>query len=152
MDLSNDSINVGLHHLTPGVPAPAYQTPGSAAFDLAAADDVVVPPRGLTRVPTGLVFAVPPGYFLAIVARSSLPARGLLVANSLGVLDSDYRGPADEAGVLVLNYTDAPVAIARGDRIAQAFVLAVPRVTFVPLEHQPDTTSRGGFGSTGMKE
>ena len=84
---------------------------------------MTVVPGQLALVPTGLVFAVPDGHFLAIVARSSLPKRGLIVANGLGVLDSDYRGPADEAKVLVLNYTAAPVAIARGDRIAQAFVL-----------------------------
>ena len=59
------------------------------------------------------------------------------------------RGPADEARVLVLNYTDAPVTIAKSDRIAQAFVLKVPRVEFVPLEHEGTEQSRGGFGSTG---
>jgi dUTP pyrophosphatase len=128
---------------------PRYQTPGAAAFDLAAAADLVVAPGQLALVPTGLVFAVPDGHFLAIVARSSLPKRGLIVANGLGVLDSDYRGPDDEARVLVLNYTDAPVAIAKGDRIAQAFVLRVPRVAFVPLTHDDDEGSRGGFGSTG---
>jgi dUTP pyrophosphatase len=128
---------------------PRYQTPGAAAFDLAAAADLVVAPGQLALVPTGLVFAVPDGHFLAIVARSSLPRRGLIVANGLGVLDSDYRGPADEARVLVLNYTDAPVAITTGDRIAQAFVLRVPRVEFVPLTHEDGDASRGGFGSTG---
>ena len=148
MDLTNDSITVGVRALDEA-PLPAYQTPGAAALDLAAAADLVVPPGQLALVPTGLVFAVPPGHFLAIVARSSLPRRGLLVANGLGVLDSDYRGPADEARVLVLNYTQAPVTIARGDRIAQAFVLRVPRVEFVPLTHEEDATSRGGFGSTG---
>ncbi|BCS34286.1 deoxyuridine 5'-triphosphate nucleotidohydrolase [Luteitalea sp. TBR-22] len=133
------------------VPEPRYQTVGAAAMDLAAATDMTVGPGQLALVPTGLVFAVPPGHFLAIVARSSLPRRGLIVANGLGVLDSDYRGPADEARVLVLNYTQAPVAIARGDRIAQAFVLRVPRVEFVPLVHEADEGSRGGFGSTGEK-
>jgi dUTP pyrophosphatase len=93
---------------------------------------------------------VPDGHFLAIVARSSLPKRGLIVANGLGVLDSDYRGPADEARVLVLNYTAEPVTITKGDRIAQAFVLKVPRVTFVPLDHEEHAESRGGFGSTGV--
>jgi dUTP pyrophosphatase len=142
------TVTVGLRTLHPAVPHPAYQSPGAAALDLAAATDVTVPPHGLVAVPTGLVFAVPPGYFLAIVARSSLPRRGLLVANGLGVLDSDYRGPEDEARVLVLNYTDAPVTIAAGDRIAQAFVLAVPQVVFAPFT--PDASpSRGGFGSTG---
>lgn len=148
MDSTNVSITVGVRTLS-GAPLPRYQTPGAAAFDLAAAADVTVAPGQLALVPTGLVFAVPDGHFLAIVARSSLPKRGLIVANGLGVLDSDYRGPADEARVLVLNYTDAPVTIAEGDRIAQAFVLAVPRVTFEPLVHAGDADSRGGFGSTG---
>ena len=148
MDSTNDSITVRVRCLDGG-DLPRYQTPGAAAFDLAAAADLVVPPGHLALVPTGLVFAVPDGHFLAIVARSSLPRRGLIVANGLGVLDSDYRGPADEARVLVLNYTDAPVTIARGDRIAQAFVLRVPRVAFAALEHDADATSRGGFGTTG---
>ncbi len=150
MDLTNDSITVGVRHLG-DVPPPRYQTAGAAAFDLAAAAEVTVGPGQLALVPTGLVFAVPEGHFLAIVARSSLPKRGLIVANGLGVLDSDYRGPGDEARVLVLNYTDAPVTIARGDRIAQAFVLQVPRVAFVPLEHGEGAESRGGFGSTGQR-
>lgn len=149
MDSSNNSITVGVRHLG-DLPAPRYQTAGAAAFDLAAAADLVVGPGQLALVPTGLVFAVPQGHFLAIVARSSLPKRGLIVANGLGVLDSDYRGPSDEARVLVLNYTDTAVTIARGDRIAQAFVLQVPRVVFVPLEHDDGAESRGGFGSTGQ--
>lgn len=148
MDLSNDSINVGLRRLA-DVPTPRYQTAGAAAFDLAAAEEVVIAPHALGLVSTGLVFAVPAGHLLAIVARSSLPRRGLMVANSFGVLDADYRGPADEARVLLLNYTGAPITVARGDRIAQAFVLAAPRVTFVPLEHDAASASRGGFGSTG---
>ena len=148
MDLTNDSITVGVRAVR-DTEVPSYQTPGAAAVDLAAAADVDVAPGQLALVPTGLVFAVPPGHFLAIAARSSLPKRGLIVANGLGVLDSDYRGPEDEARVLVLNYTQETVHIARGDRIAQAFVLRVPRITFEPLTHEADTTSRGGFGSTG---
>ena len=148
MDSTNDSITVGVRSLVER-DLPRYQTPGAAAFDLAAAADLVVAPGQLALVPTGLVFAVPDGHFLAIVARSSLPKRGLIVANGLGVLDSDYRGPADEARVLVLNYTGGPVTITKGDRIAQAFVLRVPRVSFVPLTHEDGDASRGGFGSTG---
>ncbi len=143
-----NEIVVGLHQLRPDVSHPAYQSSGAAALDLAAAADVTVPPHGLVAVPTGLVFAVPTGHFLAIVARSSLPKRGLMVANGLGVLDSDYRGPDDEARVLLLNYTDAPVQVAAGERIAQAFVVQVPRVRFEPFTPQAGA-SRGGFGSTG---
>ena len=148
MDLKNDSITVGVRALG-DAELPRYQSPGAAALDLAAAADMQVAPGQLALVPTGLVFAVPPGHFLAIVARSSLPRRGLIVANGLGVLDSDYRGPADEAKILVLNYTQEPVAIARGDRLAQAFVLRVPRVQFEPLARGETEASRGGFGSTG---
>ena len=142
-------VTVGLHVLAPEVSLPAYQSAGAAAVDLAAAATVVVPPGGLAMIPTGLVFAVPAGYFLAIVARSSLPKRGLIVANGLGVLDSDYRGPDDEARVLVHNYTDAPVTVTAGDRIAQAFVLGVPEVRFEAFRPEEGTT-RGGFGSTGQ--
>lgn len=148
MDSTNDSITVGVRTLA-DLDVPRYHSPGAAALDLAAAAETTVAPGQLALIPTGLVFAVPEGHFLAIVARSSLPKRGLIVANGLGVLDSDYRGPADEARVLVLNYTDAPVTVAKGDRIAQAFVLKVPRVEFVPLEHEGTEQSRGGFGSTG---
>lgn len=148
MDSTNDSITVGIRCLT-DLDVPRYHSPGAAAVDLAAAAEVTVAPGQLALVPTGLVFAIPHGHFLAIVARSSLPKRGLIVANGLGVLDSDYRGPSDEARVLVLNYTAAAVTIAKGDRIAQAFVVKVPRVQFVPLEHEGAEASRGGFGSTG---
>lgn len=144
----SSEIVVGLHLIRPGASQPAYQSAGAAALDLAAATDVTIPPHGLVAVPTGLVLAVPRGHFLAIVARSSLPKRGLMVANGLGVLDSDYRGPDDEARVLLLNYTEAAVQIAAGERIAQAFVVSVPRVTFAPFTPESGT-SRGGFGSTG---
>jgi dUTP pyrophosphatase len=135
--------------LSPDVPVPAYGTAGAAAFDLAAAADVTVPPRAIALVPTGLVVKVPDGHFLAILARSSTPLkRGLMVANGVGVVDSDYCGPADEVKIQVINVTEAPVTIARGDRLAQGMVLAAPRVTFV--ETAPAAgPSRGGFGSTG---
>lgn len=135
--------------LSPDVPLPAYGTAGAAAFDLAAAADLTVPPHGIALVPTGLVVRVPEGHFLAVLARSSTPLkRGLMVANGVGVIDSDYCGPADEVKIQVINVTGAPVAVARGDRLAQAMVLAAPRVTFVEAA-TADQPSRGGFGSTG---
>jgi hypothetical protein len=69
----------------------------------------------IALVPTGLVIAVPAGHFLGIFARSSTPLkRGLIVANGVGVLDSDYcvcRRSEDP----VLNVTDAPVHVVAGD-------------------------------------
>lgn len=141
-------MTLTITRLSPSVPMPAYATTGAAAFDLAAAADVDVPPHAIALVPTGLVVRVPDGHFLAVLARSSTPMkRGLMVANGVGVIDSDYRGPADEVKIQVINVTDQPVRVTAGDRIAQAMVLAAPRVTFV--EGAPEAPSRGGFGSTG---
>jgi dUTP pyrophosphatase len=134
--------------LRPSVPLPAYATPGSAGFDLAAAEDVEIHPGRIKLVGTGLVFKVPEGHFLAIFARSSTPLkRGLVVANGVGVLDADYCGPADELKIQLLNITDTPISIRAGDRLAQGIVLPAPRVTFV--EAESTLPSRGGFGSTG---
>lgn len=142
-------MTVTVTRLAPHVALPRYETPGAAAFDLAAAADVEVPARGIALVPTGLVVAVPAGHFLAILARSSTPLkRGLMVANGVGVVDSDYCGPADEVKIQVFNITDAPVRVAAGDRLAQGMVLAAPRVSLVEGA-APDGPSRGGFGSTG---
>jgi dUTP pyrophosphatase len=134
--------------LRPSVSLPVYSTPGAAAFDLAAADDVEIGPGEIKLVGTGLVVGVPDGHFLAIFARSSTPLkRGLMVANGVGVLDADYCGPGDELKVQLLNVTNEPVAIKAGDRLAQGIVLQAPRVEFV--EGDATAPSRGGFGSTG---
>jgi dUTP pyrophosphatase len=132
----------------PSVPQPTYETAGAAGFDLAAAEDVEVPPRQIRLIGTGLVIKVPDGHFLAIFARSSTPLkRGLMIANGVGVIDSDYCGATDEVKIQVINITDKAVAVRRGDRLAQGVVLAAPRVEFV--EGDAGDRSRGGFGSTG---
>jgi dUTP pyrophosphatase len=138
-------------HITrrdPSVPLPTYGSPGAAGFDLAAAEDVEVPPQAIRLIGTGLVIKVPDGYFLAVFARSSTPLkRGLMVANGVGVIDSDYCGATDEVKIPLINMTDRPASIRRGDRIAQGIVLPAPRAEFV--EGEAAETARGGFGSTG---
>ncbi len=69
-----------------------------------------------------------------------------MVANGVGIIDSDYCGPADEIKIQVLNITDAPVKVARGDRLAQGIVLPCPRVEWEEVEEMSVPT-RGGFGS-----
>jgi dUTP pyrophosphatase len=141
-------MHVKITRLDPSVPLPAYATAASAGFDLTAAHDVEIPPREIRLVGTGLVMKVPDGHFLAIVARSSTPLkRGLMVANGVGVIDSDYCGPADEIKIQLINVTNASVVVRRGDRIAQGLLLPAPRLTFE--ESETTATSRGGFGSTG---
>lgn len=131
------------------VPLPAYGTDESAGFDLAASHDAVIAPHQIALVRTGLIIEVPTGHFLAIFARSSTPLkRGLLVANGVGVVDPDYSGPNDEIMIQLLNFTDAPVQVTRGDRLAQGVVLAAPKVSWNEVATIRDV-ARGGFGATG---
>ena len=130
-----------------GLPEPASAR--AAGFDLASAVDIEIPARSIRLVGTGLVIAVPDGYFLGIFARSSTPLkRGLMVANGVGVIDPDYCGPSDEIKIQVLNFTDSPVHVKRGDRLAQGIVLPAPRLEWEEVGEMGEPT-RGGFGSTG---
>ncbi len=142
-------MRLRIRRLDSTIALPAYGTEESAGFDLAAAHDTTVAPGKIALVRTGLVIEVPAGHFLAIVARSSTPLkRGLIVANGIGIIDPDYCGPTDEIRIQVMNVTDTPVSISRGDRLAQGLVLAAPRVVWEEVDDiRPGT--RGGFGTTG---
>ena len=142
-------MRLRIRRLDPTIGLPAYGTRDSAAFDLAAAHNTTVTPRKIVLVGTGLVIEAPRGHVLVIVARSSTPLkRGLVVANGIGLVDPDYSGPTDEVKIQVLNITDEPVHIRRGDRLAQGLILAAPQVEWEEVETLRQT-ARGGFGSTG---
>ena len=132
------------------LPLPAYETAGSAGLDLRAAvdDPVRLAPGERRLVPTGIAIALPEGFEAQIRPRSGLALRhGISVVNAPGTVDSDYRG---EVSVVLINLGQAPVTVARGDRIAQMVVTPVARVTWDEVEAL-DTTERGagGYGSTG---
>jgi dUTP pyrophosphatase len=131
------------------LPLPSYATEGAAGLDLRAAlgGRLVLGPGERALVPTGLRFAVPAGYEAQVRPRSGLALRhGIVLPNSPGTIDSDYRG---EVQVILWNAGPEPFAIERGDRIAQ---LVIAPVAHVELEESAlDETPRGagGFGSTG---
>jgi dUTP pyrophosphatase len=140
---------IRIHRLHPHVQLPRYESEGAAAFDLSAAEEIAIEPGKVALVPTGLVIEVPRGMFLGIFARSSTPLkRGLMVANGVGVVDSDYCGPADEVKIAVINVSAKPVTVSRGDRIAQGIVLPAPQIEWEEVA-ELKTASRGGFGATG---
>ena len=133
-----------------GLALPAYATPGAAGMDLlaAVAETVTIAPGGRALIPTGLAIALPPGHELQIRPRSGLALRsGIVVANSPGTIDEDYRG---EVQVILLNAGEAPFMVERGMRIAQAVLAPVVRVVWREATTL-DATGRGtgGFGSTG---
>jgi len=132
------------------LPLPAYATTGAAGVDLLAAvtAPVVLAPGARALIPTGLLIAVPAGHELQIRPRSGLALRhGIMVANSPGTVDEDYRG---ELQVILLNAGTEPFTIERGLRMAQAVLAPVVRATWTVVA-QLDPTVRGvqGFGSTG---
>ncbi len=133
-----------------GLPLPAYQTPGSAAMDLLAAveDELRLPPGEILLVPTGLQFAVPQGHELQIRPRSGLALKhGLIVPNSPGTIDSDYRG---EVQVILGNLGREDFCITRGMRICQAALVKVEQARLLPVDELDETRrGSGGFGHTG---
>jgi dUTP pyrophosphatase len=136
----------------PGAALPVYQSAGAAGADLCACvkTEVTVAPGGWALVPTGLFFAIPPGYEMQIRPRSGLAAKqGVTVLNAPGTIDSDYRG---EVQVILVNHGTRLFTVHQGDRIAQAVVAPVTRAVFSPVPQLGDTErGAGGFGSTGAQ-
>jgi dUTP pyrophosphatase len=73
--------------------------------------------------------------------------KGLMMANGIGVIDSDYTGPTDQVHLTLFNPGDQEVKIVKGERLAQGIFLPFTRAEFV--EAPADGPNRGGFGSTG---
>lgn len=143
-------MQLRIKRIDTSLPLPDYHSEGAAAFDLYARIEMTIQPNEIARIPANLVVETPPDHALIVTLRSSTPKRkGLAHPAGIGVVDSDYRGPKDEVMVQVLNVSNAPVTVERGERIAQAFIAATPRLTFIEME-QLDAPSRGGFGTTGV--
>lgn len=135
--------------LVNGQSMPARATAGSACFDLRAAHDAAIHPGRDEAIRTGICVALPAGYAMLLFSRSGHGVMGVSLSNSVGVIDSDYRG---EVLVRLRNDGADSLHIEAGDRIAQAMVIALPRVTLLPVSWLPSTDrGAGGFGSTGTK-
>jgi dUTP pyrophosphatase len=142
--------SVQIRKLRPDAVVPKYMTEHAAGLDLSAALDtaLVIEPGERVAIPTGLAFALPPGYEGQIRPRSGLAREhGVTLVNSPGTLDADYRGPLL---VLVINHGKVPVVIEPKQRIAQMVIAPVVQAELEEVE-ELSTTSRGagGFGSTG---
>lgn len=131
------------------LPLPSYQTKGAVGFDLCARETVKIKPFTPTFVPLNIIVKIPKGYMLLIVSRSSLPLKkGLMLANSAGIIDQDYCGEKDEIKALVLNFTNKEVIVKKGERMAQGILVKIERPKIKEVDKMPKK-SRGGFGSTG---
>jgi dUTP pyrophosphatase len=144
------SVVLKVERLVDDLPVPSYAYPGDAGLDLCAAQGCVIGPHKRVMIPTGLRIAIPEGYAGFVQPRSGLAARvGLSMANTPGLIDSQYRG---EVTIVAINLDpETPIEIKRGDRIAQLVILPVPFVQIELVEGLEDTErSSQGFGSSGV--
>lgn len=142
------STSVKVKRLHPDAVMPTAMTNGSAGFDLSSTVDININAGNTEVIPTGIALEIPEGFEGQVRSRSSFARIGVMVANGVGTIDSDYRG---EIGVILHNAGKWDKIIRVGDRIAQLVISPVQTVDFEEVS-ELTTTQRGagGYGSTGV--
>ncbi len=145
-----------LDNFDPSIGCPRYLSSLAAGADICAClnledreDGLKIYPKQRVLIPTGFAVAIPKGHELQVRPRSGLSLKtGLMVLNSPGTIDADYRG---EIKIIMGNLGEEAEIIKHGDRIAQLLVAPAYRAVFTQVK-QLDNTPRGteGFGSTGI--
>ena len=136
------------------IPLPGYATPGSAALDLRAclSQAITVQPGETVLIPSGIAISIhDPGLVALLVPRSGLGIKhGIVLANTIGVIDSDYQG---EIGIGIVNRGALAYTIEPGEGICQIMFVPVTQVALEIVSEFSRETERGagGFGSTGSK-
>ncbi len=145
-------LKAKIKRLDSAVELPKYQTAESAGFDIASNIDCIVEPGQIAKIPTGLIVEAPAGHFLMIAARGSTAAKkGLKMANAIGIIDRDFAGPNDEIFLPMHNFTNQPVELKKGERIAQGVFVKVDQAVWEEQGSMREK-DRGGYGSTGGYE
>lgn len=144
-------MNIRCKKLHPDAKLPDYAKPGDAGMDLTAVS-LEVKSDGRYVYDTGLSFEIPEGYVGLIYPRSSISKMSMALTNSVGVVDSGYRGPVKavfktiEGATINTRYTP-------GDRVCQLVIMPHPIVNFIDVGNGDLSDSErdlGGFGSTGI--
>jgi dUTP pyrophosphatase len=142
-------MNIKVKKLNEEAVVPSIAKPGDAGMDLTAVSMEIVNEVGYGYVEygTGLAMEIPEGYYGAIVPRSSISKKGMILANSPGTIDSGYRGEIK----LRFKWMHGSEIYSVGDRVAQLIILQCPSVIFNEVDEELLDSSRGsgGFGSTG---
>ncbi len=153
-------MEVKIKKLKPNAIIPTYAKEGDAGMDLVATEILKDTPEQITYG-MGIALEIPEGFVGLIFPRSSIRKTGLQLSNSVGVVDSGYRGELqatfnkifggermyDEMKVKEIQPNDFYKV---GDRIAQIMIIPYPPINFVEVEELSDSErGEGGFGSTG---
>ncbi len=129
---------------------PTAGTAGAAGYDLCTVESVFLHPGETVTVDTGWNVEVEPGWEMQVRSRSGLAAKnGVMVLNSPGTIDEDYRGPLK---VILHNASSWPLQLHVGDRVAQVLVKPAYRIEFDEVDSLSETArGENGLGSTGVK-
>lgn len=142
-------MKVKIKRLDSNAKIPTYANPGDAGMDIYATSMKFT--EDYIEYGTGLSFEVPEGYVMLIFPRSSISNKDLVLTNSVGVLDSGYRGELrfrfkklKEPGKLRMDLYNP------GDKIGQIMIIPYPTIEFEEVESLSDSVRGvGGFGSSG---
>ena len=136
-------MKVKIKKLSPDAKVPRYAKPGDACMDLYAVSHTI-DQYGNQVYDTQIAMEIPKGYVGLIFPRSSVSKTGLSLRNSVGVIDSGYRGP------IMLKFSGETGSYLAGDRVGQIMILPYPEIEYVEVNQLSDSErGSGGFGSTG---
>ena len=126
---------------------PTRGSKDAAGLDLYCPFHIKVPADSQKKIPLGVAVEIPKGYMVLLVPRSSMSKTPLRCANSVGVIDADYRG---ELSIAYENISCSDYMIFRGDRIAQLIIVPIAIVDVEEAQTLRETErGDGGYGSTG---
>lgn len=121
----------------------------SAGIDLRSSEELVITPGDYAKISTGVRVAIPDFHFGLVAPRSSVGVRGLVLMNTVGIIDSSYRGIIY---CVYKNVGDDIVHIEQFERIAQLLIIPYNPVQLMVVPELNETArGEGGFGSTGKK-
>ena len=143
-------IKVKVVKLADNLVLPKYETIGSAGMDVRAniSEPLILGPLERKLIPLGIKIEIPEGYEVQVRPRSGLALKhGIGMVNSIGTIDSDYRG---EIGAIIVNLSKEPYTIQPQERIGQLVLNKVEQIEWEVVEKLSESErGAGGFGSTG---
>lgn len=125
---------------------PIRATKGSAGYDFHMPYDLELKPNVYYTIPTGIRAKFMGGVFLAIVPKSGLGFKyGMRLANTIGIVDSDYYNSDNEGHIMVKFSVERPLTLHKGDKFCQGIFIPYGITSY----DNANGVRNGGFGSTG---
>ena len=139
-------MQVKVKKLHPDAIIPKYAKQGDAGLDLTAVSEEWNENNSMVTYGTGLSIEIPEGYVGLLFPRSSVCKTSLNLSNSVGVIDSGYRGEI----MLKYRYPEQGLVYDLGDRVGQLIIMPYPQIKLIEAEELSSTErGEGGYGSSG---